>query len=100
MIELKTKKEEKETAYQEYLKAKVIFHKRKAENSKQELKKLKDNICQLNLKIAILRIEYFNNKIKEAEANIDEIKTFIKKVGDIETATKLSKENISNWKIR
>jgi DNA repair protein SbcC/Rad50 len=97
LIELKTKKEEKEEAEKEYLKAKVIFHKRNAENAKHKIEELEKNVRQLNLKITLLRIEYFINKIKDYEANIDEVATFAKKVKEIEIKTKVSKENISKY---
>lgn len=100
LIELKTKKEEKETAEKEYLKAKVIFHKRNVENTKQEIKKLEGNIRQLNLKIALLRIEYFKNKINNCETNIDEIASFVTKVDEIKTATETAHKNIDKYELK
>ena len=82
------------------MKAKVVFHKRNVENSKQELEKLECNIRQLNLKIALLRIEYLKDKIKDCETNIDEIASFIEKVDKIKTATKTAKDNISKYELK
>lgn len=100
LIELKTKKEEKEKAEKEYLRAKVVFHKRNAENAKQELEKLEKKICNLNLKITLLRVEYLKKEISRHEASFDEIASYIKKVDQIKSDTKTALENINKYDLK